>query len=344
MKKPQEKRKKSKVAKIVTLFASFVVLLILALIIAAYSYITSKFDRANVVQRQDSADTISDEIVPTDADASTAIPEIQQKSGVINIMLIGVDNDYLPGMSDRGNADGLILVSINSDTKQIVMTSIMRDIFIQIPNQYKTKITLVYHDQGTDALLNTIEDNFDIEIDNYVMVNYLNVIDIVDALGGLELEVTAAEIAGMQGKIDNLNSLTGDPYGTDMLTAEDAGMQLLNGKQVAALLRIRNTGNNDFGRTARARTILTAMKDRAMDMSLSELNNLANVVMENITTDMDTTEMMKLLLKAPTYMGYEFVSNRIPIEGSYTTDKSYVYLDYDVNKEALHNVVYKDNQ
>lgn len=263
-----------------------------------------------------------------------------QEKDVINILLVGVDNDYLPGMQDRGNADGLMLLSINRKTKRIVLTSIMRDISIRVPDEYSTKATLVYHDFGLETLIETLEYNFEVSIDNYVLVNYFDVIAVVDALGGLELEITAAEIDGMRKKIENLNSLTGDPAGTDVLTVEDAGIRVLNGKQVAALLRIRNTGNNDFGRTERARNIVLAMKDKVLDMGLLELNTFADVVMNNITTDLTTTNILGLLARAPAYMKYDFISSRIPVEGSYTGDGSFIYIDYEVNRQALHENIY----
>ena len=318
-----------KLRKIFFWLLTIILVVIISSVAAGYFYISNKLEMVNYEARQNNIQS---------EDSGNSIGGKEDKD-IINIMLIGVDNDYLPGMQERGNADGLVLVSINTNTKQIVMTSIMRDISIKIPDMYSTKVTLVYHYEGTDVLLDTLEYNFDIAIDKYVLVNYLNVIDIVDAMGGLEMEVTAAEIEGMETKIENLNTLTGDPPGTDVLTAEDAGIRLLNGKQVAALLRIRNTGNNDYGRTLRAREILTAMKDKAKEMSLSELNNLADVVMENVTTDMTTTDMLGLMIKAPAYMGYELISNRIPIEGSYSSDGSFLYIDYEANVKALHDLI-----
>jgi LCP family protein required for cell wall assembly len=266
--------------------------------------------------------------------------ESDREDKIINIMLVGVDNDYLPGMDDRGNADGLMLMTINQKNKQIILTSLMRDSSISVPGRYNTKATLVYHDFGIDTLIDSIEYNFDIEIDNYVMVNYFGVMNVVDALGGLELEINAAEINGMQKKIENLNSLVGDPPGTDMLTAEDAGLRTLNGKQVAALLRIRNTGGNDAGRTARAREVILAAKDKACDLSLQGMNEFIDTVLSNITTDMSSTRILGLAIKVPSYAKYEFVSNRIPADGSYWDDGSFIYMDFDVNKKALHDLIY----
>lgn len=316
---------------------------VLALLFAgAVCFISVKLGKMNF---DDVRSTVTDSISSAASKLDSSFEEkrsSQKEKEVYNILLIGVDNDNLAGLNDLGNADGIMLLSVNTKTKQVVLTSIMRDISIKIPDKYSTKITLVYHDLGTEALISTIEYNFDIIIDNYALVNYLNVIEIINALGGLELEINETEIAVMNGKIENLNTLTGDPAGTDILSASDAGVKLLNGKQVAALLRIRNDGGNDQMRTERARRVILAAKDKVADMSLAELNSFSDIVLQNITTDVSTTQALGLLVKVPAYLKYEFVSNRIPLEGTYTGDGSFIYIDYDANTEALHKAIYGD--
>lgn len=266
---------------------------------------------------------------------------------VKNILLIGADNDYAGGMDQLGNADGLIIVSINEDAKRVVMSSIMRDSYVAVPNKYNTKITLTYHFGGVDMLLETVEANFGIPIDNYILVNYLNVIDIVDAVGGVEMDVTADELYWMEPKINNLDSLAGRPYGQDVIPTTEAGRLTLNGIQTAAYMRIRSVGNGDFDRTGRARNVLLALKDKAAGMSLTELNALADVVLPCITTDLSQGEVLSLLLGAPGYLKYDMVSNRIPIDGAYSLSNnsfagSIVVIDYPVNREFLYNSIYGD--
>lgn len=264
---------------------------------------------------------------------------------VKNILLIGVDNDYVGGMDKLGNADGLIIVSINEDTKRVVLNSIMRDSFVAVPDRYNTKITLTYHFGGVDLLLETLEANFGIPIDNYVLVNYLNLIDIVNAMGGVEMDVTAQELYWMQPKIENLNGLLGRDEETDVLPTSMAGRLTLNGIQTAAYLRIRYAGNGDFDRTGRARDVVLALKDKAAAMSVKQLNELADVVLPCVTTDLSQGEVLSLLLNAPKYMKYEMESNRIPIDGAYslsdnTSAGSVVVIDYPMNKKFLYDSIY----
>lgn len=265
---------------------------------------------------------------------------------VTNILLIGVDNDYAPGMDDRGNADGLIIVSINKTTKQVVLSSLMRDIYVSVPDKYNTKITLAYHYEGTQTLIDTIEANFGIPIDNYVLVNYLNVIDIVDAVGGLTMDVDSDELYWMESKISNLNQLLGLPGDANLIDPSQAGTLLLNGVQTAAYMRIRYAGDGDFDRTERAREVLLGLKDKAADMSVTELLSFANMVLPMITTDISQVRALSLIMSAPTYLGYEMVSNRIPIDDSWyfaDINGSVVVVDFSVNREFLYRSIYEGN-
>ena len=247
-------------------------------------------------------------------------------------------------MDELGNADGLMIASINPKTRQVVLTSLMRDIRVQIPDSYKTKLTLSYHYGGTQQLIDTIEYNFGVPIDNYVLVNYISVVNIVDAVGGLTMDVTADELYWMDDKVRSVCELVGASYEDNMLSTDQAGELELNGIQTAAYLRIRYAGNNDFDRTERARRVVLGLKDKAAAMSLTELDSLANTVLPYITTDLTQTDIISLLLRFPALIKYDMLSDRIPIEGSYwlTNDENgaFVDIDYDANKEHLQSSIY----
>lgn len=317
-----------------TFWKLLLILFILVVIAAAGLYIavTHYVSKLNF---EDTSGEDSFSIVGSLADDAT---------GVKNILLIGVDNDYAPGMDELGNADGLMIASINPKTRQVVLTSLMRDIRVQIPDSYKTKLTLSYHYGGTQQLIDTIEYNFGVPIDNYVLVNYISVVNIVDAVGGLTMDVTADELYWMDDKIRSVCELVGASYEDNMLSTDQAGELELNGIQTAAYLRIRYAGNNDFDRTERARRVVLGLKDKAAAMSLTELDSLANTVLPYITTDLTQTDIISLLLRFPALIKYDMLSDRIPIEGSYwlTNDENgaFVDIDYDANKEHLQSSIY----
>ena len=317
-----------------TFWKLLLILFILVVIAAAGLYIavTHYVSKLNF---EDTSGEDSFSIVGSLADDAT---------GVKNILLIGVDNDYAPGMDELGNADGLMIASINPKTRQVVLTSLMRDIRVQIPDSYKTKLTLSYHYGGTQQLIDTIEYNFGVPIDNYVLVNYISVVNIVDAVGGLTMDVTADELYWMDDKIRSVCELVGASYEDNMLSTDQAGELELNGIQTAAYLRIRYAGNNDFDRTERARRVVLGLKDKAAAMSLTELDSLANTVLPYITTDLTQTDIISLLLRFPALIKYDMLSDRIPIEDSYwlTNDENgaFVDIDYDANKEHLQSSIY----
>lgn len=267
---------------------------------------------------------------------------------VMNILLIGVDNHLQSTMDMLGNADGQVILSINRNTKEIVMTSIMRDLYVSIPNAHNTKITYAYHVGGTATLIDTIKANLGVSIDNYILVNYINVTDIVDALGGVDLELSSSEIYYMRGKIDNICRLLSLNPADYYIRENQTGMYHLNGVQTAAYLRVRsaeiNGVNNDYGRTERARKVLSLLMDKARGMKLSELNAMADKVLPCITTDLSQSQLLELVVKVPQYLKYNVVSQRIPVDGSFYGANFYgsvLVMDPDVNRRFLQQSIYE---
>ena len=332
--------------------AIWITAVVLAVLIGAgylcFSYFYSRLNFQ--LSKEDIISTLKENISSGDVEAGEELPIDEgwdyKSADVMNLLLIGVDNDYYDGMNDRGNADGLMILSVNKSTKQIVLSSLMRDIKISVPGAgYKTKLTLVYHYEGLETLINTIEQNFGVPIDNYIMVNYLSVVDMVDAMGGIELEVTSDELYWMEPKIKNLNLLLGQDGEANLIDPAQAGTLTLNGIQTAAYLRIRYAGNGDFDRTERARTVLMALADKARGMKMTEMLGLADRVLPQITTDLSQTRTLSLLMSLPKYLGYDMVSNRIPIDDSWyfenNSNGSFVIIDYPVNREFLYRSIYE---
>ena len=266
-------------------------------------------------------------------------------SGVTNLLLIGVDNDNTAGWEERGNADGLMLVSINENSGRIVLTSLMRDIRVRVADSYRTKLTLVYHDGGVPLLIDTIEQSFGVEIDGYVLVNYLGVIQVVDAVGGLDMELSAEEIYYMDVKIRNLCELTGASYEENLIPIQEGGTLRLNGIQTAAYLRLRYAGNADFERTERARRVLLALKDKAAENGITGVKNLMDAALPCVNTNLSGNTIAALGFRAPKMMGYEILSQRIPVDGSwwYTEESygSFVDIDFEENAWQLQSSIYE---
>ena len=231
---------------------------------------------------------------------------------VYNILLIGNDSRYKDTL---GRSDSMIIVSINKKTEEIVMTSIMRDSYVYIPGYGSTRINAAYAFGGPDLLIETIETNFKIQIDNYVAVNFFSFMDAVDAVGGVEITVSDAEVRVLNNYVKELNRLEGLPDSTDMLPC--GGTYHMNGKQALGYSRIRYVGNADYERTERQRRVLELMFNEMRSASLTEINDTLNVVLPEVRTDITEGEMFSLILGMTTdYKDYEVKQYRVPYDGN----------------------------
>ncbi|MDO5785721.1 MAG: LCP family protein [Eubacteriales bacterium] len=271
---------------------------------------------------------------------------VQGFDDVINILLVGVDNSTAGGLDDRGNSDGMLLVSLNPDTEEIVFTSFLRDIRVRVNDAYYDKLTMVFHSGGIELLEKTYKENFNLDIDYYAIFNYLDVISIVDSVGGVDVELSEEEIYFMEGKIRNLSSLSNTPYSENELTTDQAGLLTLNGVQTAAYMRIRPAeGYYDFGRTERARTVVSEIIRKVYALSAQDMLQFASVLFEKIETDIPVDVMMAFAANAEEIKAYQQVMDRIPIDDAYSSLDNgsgfYIVPDFEVNSQHLYESIYE---
>lgn len=267
-----------------------------------------------------------------------SIPIMKDKN-VLNVLLIGGDSRKEGGI---GRSDAMIIVSINKKTKEIVATSILRDIYLQIPGRTtNTRINNAYAYGGADLLMDTIESNFKIEIDRYASIDFYSFMDVVDAVGGVTLEVTEKEIPIINKYIHELNGLTGMNEDTDVLT--EAGTLHLNGKQALGYSRNRYIGT-DFERTARQRRVLEKVFLKMKDLSIIELNNLLNIILPQVTTNLTEGEIFSMILNLPSYSKYALKQWSVPVQGSYSflriRGMAVIGIDFAKNIKEIHTRVY----
>ena len=260
----------------------------------------SDSDLANVsASEQYSHDNVSDALM--------------NNSNVLNIMLFGEDN---PGGAQFGRTDTMILLTVDNNSKQLKLTSFMRDLWVNIPNYGMERLNTAYALGGAPRAVAAIEANFGIQIDRYAIVNYESFVNIIDILGGLEIELTDEEIdyinwqTWKNGQADTRYEIQAQP-----------GVVRLLGRQ--ALWHARNRGENgicsgdDFERTRRQRTVLTTLLDQFKDASLTQVVSIVNQVGPYITTDLSYSEITVLVANALTYLKYDMVQFRLPEDGEY---------------------------
>ncbi len=265
--------------------------------------------------------------------------QLLSSENVLNVLVIGCDSRKQGG---SGRSDTMILVSVNEDTGKIHMTSIMRDCYVSIPGKGNNRINAAYAYGGGSLLLDTIESNLAVDVDKYVAIDFYSFVDIIDSMGGVDIEVSEEEIPILNAYVKELNRLNGRDESTWLLS--EGGMQHLNGTQALGYARIRYVGNGDFERTERQRLVVSKVFEKAKDMNLLEINNMLNALLPEVKTNMTEEEIMSLLLKAPTYLTYDLDSMRIPVDGSYQSMRvrgmSVLGIDLDKNIDALKRFVY----
>lgn len=270
-------------------------------------------------------------------DNSTAV--LSDKN-VFNILLIGTDN-RVKGESSR--SDAMILVSINKKNKTITAASLLRDIYLQIPGKNNNRLNAACAFGGPKLLMDTIEQNFKVSVDRYASVDFYVFMDIIDAVGGVTIEVTREEIPIINDYIAELNKLRGEKEGSDYLT--EPGELILNGKQALGYARNRYTGT-DFERTEKQRRVLKEAFQKIKKLNLIQLNNLLNKLLPQVTTNLTEGEIFSMILSLPGYAGYDIKQCRIPVDNSYQFMRirgmEVITLDFDKNIKALREQIYPD--
>lgn len=264
----------------------------------------------------------------TSAEESTTEKETEvriRKTGVMNILLIGIDIG-----SGIGNSDAMILCSVNYDTGKIWLTSIMRDIEADIPGYKVSKINGATIVGGPTLLVETIEKNFGLHIHHFAMVDIQGMKDVINALHGVDLNVTVEEAAYM-----------GFELREDMLVH-------LDGRLALKYARNRTTpgegGSSDFGRTQRQRNVLMAIVKKAKDGSLGDLKEAAEAILPHITHDIKRGELVELLTELPALIKMDFKQQRLPYEGLYSFSNENMILDMEATMEKFFETVYEGSE
>lgn len=222
-------------------------------------------------------------------------------SDIINILLIGQDGRE---GEEGSRSDSMILCTFHRKTKQVTMTSFLRDLYVKIPGHSANRINAAYSLGGTSLLDQTLSENFSLHIDGNVEVDFTQFSGIVDALGGVELELR-------QDEADFINRETGSQL--------EEGLQSLNGEQALMYSRIRKLDlDGDMSRTNRQRKVINALLQRYKNTSITKLLPTLNKLMPMITTDMNQGQILLCAMEVLPYLAdAQIISQSVPAEGSY---------------------------
>ena len=258
-----------------------------------------------------------------------------------NLLLLGVDRR---DESWNGNSDVVLLVTVNKEKKTVYLTSFLRDLYADIPGVGVRKLNAACANGGPELTIQTLEENYHVEIDNYAMVDFNAMIDVVDALGGVDLEIDEDERVTANDYITCMcedNGVDPKPY-----YIKKAGKVHLNGYQAVGYARNRYTGKgSDFGRTQRQRNVLLAIVEKAQNGDFASLSDTIEDVMPYITHDIPEFEMIGLIMQIGTWMNYDIQQQHIPYDGEYTSqDEILVPDDMNATVEKLTSILYGDGE
>ncbi len=231
-----------------------------------------------------------------------------QMSGYTTYALFAIDKRSKNETLDSQNSDTIIVASINNDTKEVKLASIYRDTLLNIGNDIYTKANAAYAYGGPEQAISMLNTMLDLNITDYVTVNFSAMAEAVDALGGLDIPLSYAEIVFMNDYCIETSEETGKSYtpverpDPKPENEEEAlGEYHLNGVQVVSYCRIRYTSSMDMGRTERQRRVIGLMVDKAKKAGITTIFDIMDKVFPMITTSVTKTELLNMI---PSLMGY----------------------------------------
>lgn len=254
--------------------ALILIAIILVIGISGFGYVYSKLNKIYV----------KDDVVKITEEQGTMV------EGITNILLVGTDGEYV----EKGNrSDSVMLVTIDTNNKDIKISSIARDTYVDIPGYSTEKLTHAYAYEGIDLLKEVFKENFDLDIDKYIAVNFISFMDIMDELGGVEVNVEEKDIKEINKYIDACYGYYKNKDEKDKEYITESGVQRLNGYQALAFSRIRYT-DSAFARDNRHREVAESVYKEFAQKGIDTYKRCAEIVLNNTKTNISPIEMMNL--------------------------------------------------
>ena len=271
------------------------------------------------------------------------ISDVMDAAYVSNVLLIGTDSRDLS--QERGRSDSMILASINKKTRELTLTSFLRDSYVYIDDEYGYgKLNAAYSYGGAGLLMDTIESNYGVRIDDYILISFAACANVIDAVGGVKLDLTDEEADAVNEiLISEVNELMGDDRNDDLLDC--GGKQKLDGKQALSYSRIRYVGNADFERASRQRTVMTQVLKKAAVNPVAMARIFVTALPE-LSTNLSVGKSYGYTLRAPILLiGYQLKTQQIPADDTFYGDdvdgESVLRVDCDANRQVLKDTIYR---
>lgn len=256
----------------------------------------------------------------------------------VNMALFAVDRRQ---DGDKANSDVIMIISIDQQTGKVKLSSIMRDTYVNIDGHGMDKINAAFALGGPQLAIKTINKNFEMDIKDYVNVDFYTAAKIVDALGGVDINVKQPELSYLNNYLDEIAIYEKIPA----VHLNNPGLQKLTGRQAVAYTRIRGVGNGDYERTERQRSVLVALFSKMKSSGQEMLPVLASQVLPNLETSMGSFALMTFVGGVLNSKNKTIDQARFPLDGQSAGKRInniwYLTIDPKVTTTSIHNFIYK---
>lgn len=265
------------------------------------------------------------------------ISQIENSEKIINIALFGVDATD----GNVGRSDATMVATLDPVHKKLKLTSFMRDSYVYINGYGQDKLNHAYAFGGPELAIRTLNENFGLNIEDFITVNFSSLPIIIDTLGGVDIEITSDELNYINDYIRDINAKDG----TSSAGIYSAGVQHLNGVQALAYSRIRYTSGGDYKRTERQRTVLNALFTKMASASPASYNSLLNEILPYVQTSLSSTDILSLGTKVLS-IGTNLEQDRFPrdeyAQGAMINGVSYITFDIESTKDQVRQYIFED--
>lgn len=273
--------------------------------------------------------------------------------GITNVLLIGTDGRT---MDEPARSDSIIVATLDNNNKKVKLTSIMRDTLVDIPEYGENKINAAFYfgaselddkgnyrgaEGGASLLMETIEENFNLHLDKYIIVNFWGFEAIIDQVGGIEADIKDYEI-------DEVNKYIGESTGVNSPPITETGLQTLNGQQALSYARIRYVGNGGFERGERQNKVLFQLATKLKEINPLKYVSIANTLAKQVKTNIDIPEALDLAYTIYKLPSLDFEQLQIPQTELIARDGLYkdrgwcLLIDLKQNSKILHDFIFNN--
>jgi LCP family protein required for cell wall assembly len=323
----KRRRKKKKNKKIFILL--FEILFLAIVLVAAYFvYMLQQIDYEDMNETEAG--------INDDLDENT----LETLEGYTNIALFGLDNRS-SGNYDTGNSDVIMVASINNKTKDVKLVSVYRDTYLAVGNGRYAKCNSAYAGGGAKQAVQMLNSNLDLDIKEYVCVDWAAMVEVIDDLGGLDLEITQAEMNQINKYKADVDKVTGKATAN----VTEYGLVHLDGTQATTYARIRKLSGDDFKRASRQRIVLQAILEKAKKADIGTLTSIINSVVDDISTSLSMSEILTLAKSVTSYnitstTGFPFDLTTMTLSGQ---GDCVIPVDLSANVAQLHNYMFDES-